>query len=503
MKLSISTKIIGLWLLQLFVIIGILSFFSYQNSYEELEDKFGLVLMQIANTASFQIKSEENNRLQKRGDEKRKEFIKIRDILQKVKMATGLNDDTIYTFRLGEQNELHFATMLHKKPFVGDVYIPPKENLSIFKKVFQGQSAYTKIYEDKNGKWVSGMAPLKDKSGRVIGILEVDYKVDKFVRELDAKVDKLLLITGIVVVISIILSFYVTFRLSSPIKQLSSAAAAIENQKYQTRVNIKSKDEIGDLAKIFNRMANSIQKNSQIMEEKNTKLKILNQKIELANINKSKFLRYLSHEMYNPLNILSGLESIENDKLDEESKSILKLSERAIERLIGVVTNVIKYFDETRLETPLKIEKFLLDGLIHEIIQERQEKMNQRKIKIVVKIYENIEVSADKNTYRTIVQSVLDNAITYTGPNGSIIIKATRTTDNKTLLAISDNGPGIDKKYLTGIFDAFFLEQINRGSNEGFGLNLPTAKVIAEAHGGKIWAESTGSNNGATFLIEI
>ncbi|MEA1967322.1 MAG: ATP-binding protein, partial [Thermodesulfobacteriota bacterium] len=85
-------------------------------------------------------------------------------------------------------------------------------------------------------------------------------------------------------------------------------------------------------------------------------------------------------------------------------------------------------------------------------------------------------------------------------PGGGVRITLNRS-EEPFRLTVEDNGKGIARENLEKIFQAFALESFNR-QEEGFGLNLPRARLIAQAHGWHLWAESDGEGKGTRMIVE-
>jgi adenylate cyclase len=111
---------------------------------------------------------------------------------------------------------------------------------------------------DKHGAWISGLAPIYDAKGLVVGILEVDYKVDKFLMALARKRNYLLLTVLGVLLIGILISFLIAYTFTRPIRRLQEASQEIIEGNYDVQLKVRSQDEIGRLTESFNKMAESL-----------------------------------------------------------------------------------------------------------------------------------------------------------------------------------------------------------------------------------------------------
>jgi two-component system, OmpR family, sensor histidine kinase VicK len=137
--------------------------------------------------------------------------------------------------------------------------------------------------------------------------------------------------------------------------------------------------------------------------------------------------------------------------------------------------------------------------LISNVIQDyRNEiKKDNRGIKLLDSPSEqDIIVEADRSRLTQVISNLLSNAIKFT-TEGTISI-STEKKDNQVIVSVKDTGSGIDHEILPGLFSKFSAK-----SYEGTGLGLFISKNIAEAHGGRIWAENNADGKGATFSFSL
>ncbi|HEX2947965.1 MAG TPA: sensor histidine kinase, partial [Armatimonadota bacterium] len=107
---------------------------------------------------------------------------------------------------------------------------------------------------------------------------------------------------------------------------------------------------------------------------------------------------------------------------------------------------------------------------------------------------------ADQNRLERILVNLLSNALKYSFPNTPVLITAHRQ-GSEVVIAITDHGPGIAAEHLPHIFERFYRIKKEREA-ESIGLGLHIAKLLVEAHGGRIWAEST-PGEGSTFSFTL
>ena len=266
MRFPIALKIVILSFTSSGLIIALLTIISYQDSYNEIEDKLGLTLRQIALTSTAGISGDEHSKIVNPADAARPEFLKIHNILHRIMELNELTPDTIYTFRITPDRELRFGVMLHAKPFVGDSYTPPERNKKLIEQVLQGRAVKTGIYTDVHGDWISGLAPIRNSRGKVVGILEVDFRVNRFLAEVNNRTQRLLLVSGFVLLMGLGLGLWGARAISEPVRRLQTAANNLKEKNYEIQVRVESNDEMKDLAQTFNVMADSIRHHTLDLE---------------------------------------------------------------------------------------------------------------------------------------------------------------------------------------------------------------------------------------------
>lgn len=259
--LNLSAKITLLTASMFVIVLGFLTIYNYLRDYQQVEEKFGWTLEHIAATAAVSIDGDRHGAVTKSGDENGSAFETIRAHLSRVKAANDLTNETIYTFHVvdAEAGRLAFAVMLHPEPFVGDAYEVPEDIRAIVQTVVrEKRPAYTQLYSDDHGSWISGYAPILNEDGELRGILAVDYQVDRFLMALYEDVARTLLYDLGFVLLGVALSFWLSRRISRPVERLSVAARDIMEERYDFRLPVQSKDEIGQLTETFNSMAASL-----------------------------------------------------------------------------------------------------------------------------------------------------------------------------------------------------------------------------------------------------
>jgi signal transduction histidine kinase len=222
---------------------------------------------------------------------------------------------------------------------------------------------------------------------------------------------------------------------------------------------------------------------------------------ELVSQAREQVLGVVAHDLRNPLNlIISSVDLLLNEDLPAPRRTeLLEVSLRAgrqMNRLIGDL------LDTVRLNAG-KLELDLEDVPVATIFRQAKDMFEPlaegHHVHIETVPADGVAVRADPLRVSQIVGNILGNAIKFTPENGHVTMRAT-ANGNHVAIGISDTGPGIPPRDIEHLFDNFW--QARRNDHRGVGLGLAIAKGVVEAHGGRIWCDST-LGQGSTFSFTL
>jgi adenylate cyclase len=172
-----------------------------------------------------------------------------------VQRDNQLKEDQIYTLRPRADGKLEFVVMLQEKTFVGDSYMPPPGPAEKVRWTLgDGAPRYTEIYTDANGSFVSGYGAIRDHSGKVVALLEVDYGVDQFLAELRTQMQRRMWILPAALGLALLLSLLVARSITAAVGRLVDGTNAVRDGRYDQKVDVATRDELHTLADSFNHM---------------------------------------------------------------------------------------------------------------------------------------------------------------------------------------------------------------------------------------------------------
>jgi signal transduction histidine kinase len=360
-----------------------------------------------------------------------------------------------------------------------------------------GSSVSSSIENSFNKNSLDIIQPYIDEWGRH------DYSVRYIVSFSSLEIMKQEMISSVVFYsfIFFMLSFFLIFVMfnrfiTSPLSKLIKGVRKMGEGHLGVNVDIKSKDEIGELANSFNMMSKDLKKSRDKQEEYNKNLEILLKQ-------KEDFINQLSHDLKSPLSpliyLLPVLEDKETDKSKREMFNVLNRNVNYIKNLI------IKTLELAQLNSPatvFKLEKTNLSKIVEKTAENKKALITKKSLNIINNISPKIFVRADKLRLEELLLNILENSINYSFKNVIVEINA-EEKNNDIIVTIKDNGIGMTTKQINNIFDEFYKADESRHDFQSSGLGMTISKRIIEKHGGKIWAESDGPGKGTTIFFTL
>ncbi len=342
--------------------------------------------------------------------------------------------------------------------------------------------------------------------------------------------DQFLIVSGIMFVISIILILFIARTISLPLSKLMRKVIEIGKGNYDSRIDIKSSDEVGELASNFESMRQSVNQvnqnlNNMVMErtleleKANEELRLndeylekINNELVSADKAKEEFMSMVSHELKTPLVPARGyvellLRQKKTGDLSEKQKKYADIVYRNILKLEVLVNDVL---DGYKIEMgKFKIQKSLVNirDLMSSVVSDLPSLIGDKQItfKVNSKLREETTIMCDQRRIEQVFANLIKNSIDFVpASNGKITIGA-ELIQNQTMIqfSVEDNGPGIPADKMDKLFHKFY--QVDTSlirKHGGSGLGLAISKGIVEAHGGKIWIDKE-YNHGAAFRFTI
>jgi len=280
-------------------------------------------------------------------------------------------------------------------------------------------------------------------------------------------------------ILALVLGSLLAFGLTRAIHEMKSAALDIAQGKYGRQVNVRSKDELGELAQAFNQMSRQLEKAIQARRQMTADI---------------------AHDLRSPLTVIQGYtEALSDGKLEgsEEVYQILHQETQQLSRLI----------DDLRLlsladagELPLALQAIAPKVLLERAQARFQIQAAHKQVQLLVEAQEPLaSIRVDSERMTQVLDNLIQNALRYTSPGGTIWLRAAQDAQ-RVMLQVCDNGAGIAEQDLPRIFDRFYRADPSRSQNGESGLGLAIVKSLVEVQGGSIAVQSA-LGKGTTFTI--
>ncbi len=275
---------------------------------------------------------------------------------------------------------------------------------------------------------------------------------------------------------------WMSVRIVRPVKALSQASLKLAGGDYSQRIDILSNDELGEMTKAFNQMADDLEKQEMLRRR------------SLADV---------AHELRTPLSVLQiDLESIEDGIIEADAEAIqhLQLEVTTLRNLVEDL-RILSLADAGELK--LEFIPVEVNGIIQVNIKRIERSASEKGVNVVLDLAENeLFVMGDEQRLSQVLLNLLSNALHFT-PKGGVIEAGSKQAGQNVQIWVRDTGEGISPEDLQHIFERLYRSDRARArGNGGSGLGLSIARSLVETHGGKIWAESE-PGKGSQFIIEL
>ena len=325
--------------------------------------------------------------------------------------------------------------------------------------------------------------PLRE-GNQVAGALRLSYEVADVRGQFDQLRWFVLGGTLLTALLALALALGLATTITRPLQQLSESARRIAVGNYRTRVEIRSRDEVGALANSFNQMV---------------------QRLEEAEQTRARQLAAIVHELARPLaGMRAAVETVREVAHDDPvmSESLLDGVEEElgrVERLVGTLQGLQK-----RAFRPIQLNraKISLERVIRASAANFEPMATRQGITLALELPHSLAwVYADEDRLIQVLTNLLDNAFKFTPPGGQVTVAAGENGES-VWVSVADTGMGIAPEELPHIFQQFYRGDESRPPEKrGMGLGLAICREIITTHQGQIQVES--ANGGARFKFTL
>ena len=317
---------------------------------------------------------------------------------------------------------------------------------------------------------ISVILPFTDQN-RLEGIIYLYYPLAK-ISEL-AKEEVILLITGAAMFLMVAAFFvYCGMRkILRPLSNLQQAVHQMASGDYGTRVEVTSKDEIGNLSAAFNQMANSIQKEDEAQKS---------------------FLATVSHELRTPISYVKGYsEAIQQGVIEKEKQGeAIQLIVRESARMERLTNEIMQLARKEQAFNPSEMEPLILAETIRDVLTLLEQQARVKNIQFVQTLEEELIIMGFEEKMKQVFINIIENAIRYSNDGGSIYIESNEISKSASI-TIRDEGIGIPNEDLPYVTERFYrVNKARSRSDGGSGLGLSIVDQIIKQHNGSLTIQS-------------
>lgn len=306
------------------------------------------------------------------------------------------------------------------------------------------------------------------------------------------RVQSSLILAGLLAVgAAILLGLIITRQITRPLHALTAGARRIARGQLDYRVEVQTKDEIGDLATSFNEMASVLSNNEET---------------------RRRLLADITHELRTPLTVIEGTVNGILDGVFEPDKERLN----SIKDETFLLTRLINDLRDISLAESgqLKLEIITTDmvKLVERKLSQAERAAHEKGVQLELQVAQDLpEIRVDLIRMEQVIANLITNAVRHTFAGGKVTVSLQGgTADDGSgldcphmLISVADTGEGIGAEHLGKIFERFYRADSSRAKSRGeTGLGLAIVKQMVEAHSGSVWVESE-LDKGSTFFIAL
>ncbi|ULO04697.1 HAMP domain-containing protein [Paenibacillus sp. 19GGS1-52] len=297
----------------------------------------------------------------------------------------------------------------------------------------------------------------------------------------------------ILVLTHTLLTYFMSKRIIRPLLELRKAAQQVSEGNLDFQVRVSGKDEIGQLGMAFEEMRSRLQESIQMQLQYES--------------NRKELITNISHDLKTPLTAIKGyvdgiLEGVA-DSPEKSEKYMRTIATKAGE-MDRLIDELFLYSKLDMQKLPFTFESVPIYAFLQDWAEELQMELEKQgvRLNLEIAIEEGIHVAVDRDSFKRVLSNVIQNSIKYMNKEQKRISLQSFAQNNKIILVIEDNGPGIPEAAVRHIFERFYRAEQSRNSyTGGSGLGLAIAKGIMLGHKGDIYAESVEGEGTRIYIV--
>lgn len=283
--------------------------------------------------------------------------------------------------------------------------------------------------------------------------------------------------------VSSIAIYFVTSRMTKPLREMAAAAKSFSTGDFTVRVHAEGEDEIAQLARSFNHMADSV--------------------ADLESVRRS-FIANVSHELKTPMMTIGGfIDGILDGTVPEEKRGqYLQIVSEEVKRLSRMVKSMLSIARIEAGDMKINPTDFDINELVCRTVFAFEQKIEEKKLEIIGLESDEVFVNADNDLIHQVIYNLIDNAVKFVNEGGCISFGYAQK-DGKVFVSVKNTGAGIAQQELPRLFDRFYKTDKSRSLDKtGVGLGLYIVQTIVNQHKGDLLVKSVeGEYTEFTFSV--
>ena len=323
-------------------------------------------------------------------------------------------------------------------------------------------------------------------SSEKVGAVLISAEASDIQETIDSIKQKVYMISFLLLIVIVAAAMVISHKFTKPIGDMVAVIRKMADGHLEQRVdyNIRSHNEVAQLARAYNNMADKLEK---VEETRQT------------------FVSNVSHELKTPLSsikVLSESILLENDVPKEMYVEFLQDINSEVDRLTVIINDLLTLVKLDQKEVPVNFEETDLNALLEEIVKRLTPMANQKNISIELNNVKPVTAEVDKVKFTLALSNLIDNGIKYTPDGGEV--KVTVDADHQNaFITVSDTGVGIAEEELGKIFERFYrVDKTRDRETGGTGLGLSITHATVLMHNGSIRVSSK-ENEGTSFVVRV
>jgi len=320
--------------------------------------------------------------------------------------------------------------------------------------------------------------------GKLVGVVYLSQPLRDVTAVLHDLRTRWLLSTAIAVLLSAAAGLLLSGAIARPLRRLTAAAGAVARGEFDQQVPVRSRDELGRLSRAFNDMTARLRAARKLQVD---------------------FVANVSHELRTPLTAVKGtVETLRDGAVDdpEVRDRFLATVESETDRLIRLVNDLMILSRADSKALNLRRETIDLAELVRGTVERLAPQAESQGVALQTEARATL-VWADADRIEQVLVNLLDNAIKYSRPGGTVTVSVETDQDRSALIQVRDEGIGIPAEDLPHIGQRFYrADKARSRADGGSGLGLAIAQALVQAHGGRLWLESQ-EGQGALVMFTL